>query len=321
MSINSNGGNRSALAKKRTNLKIKRIKESGSAYLALLPVLVLIGLFYVIPIIQNVMFSFTNYSIKHFKDYTSVGLDNYEYVFSENIDGLLGLAAWTFVFAICVVVISFIIATLLASILNNNNIKLRKLYRTLFIIPWVIPSVITLLMWRGLLNTSNGFVNALLQSAGLNPVPWLTDPTMARISVILVVVWCSFPFLSVVVLGQLQSIPKTLYEATKIDGATRFQSFMHITLPHIIRGMSPVLILTFIMQFNNFGVYLVTEGGPASQKLGAPGSTDILLTYVYNLAFKVYRYDYAATYSVVIFVFLAIFALISMRASKKITKE
>jgi ABC-type sugar transport system permease subunit len=236
-------------------------------------------------------------------------------------NGLLGLAAWTFVFAICVVKISFIIATLLACILNNNNIKLRKIYRTLFIIPWVIPSMITLLMWRGLLNTSNGFVNALLQSAGLSPVPWLTDPVMARISVILVVVWCSFPFLSVVVLGQLQSIPKTLYEATKIDGATRFQSFMHITLPHILRGMAPVLILTFIMQFNNFGVYLVTEGGPASQTLGAPGSTDILLTYVYNLAFKVYRYDYAATYSVVIFVFLAIFALISMKASKKLSKE
>lgn len=158
-------------------------------------------------------------------------------------------------------------------------------------------------------------------SVGLPKIPWLTDPNMARISVILVIVWCSFPFLSVVALGQLQSIPEMLYEASRIDGAGSWQSFKSITLPQLLRGMTPVLILSFIMQFNQFGVFLITEGGPASETLGAPGKTDLLLTYVYNVAFSVYRYDLAATYSVVIFVFLAIFALINMKLSKKITKE
>ena len=311
--LNKSNAKRSAAAPAR--------RAAAGAYLALLPVMVLIGLFYMVPIVQNIMFSFTNYSIKHYKDYTYVGLDNYRYVWGENLEGLAGLLGWTFLFAASVVLISFLIGTLLALILNDNGIKLKKFYRTLFIIPWVIPSMITLLMWKGILNTSYGFLNNLLEQIGLARVPWLTDPSIARASSVMVVVWCCFPFLSVVALGQLQCIPKSLYEATRIDGATKLQSFLHITLPQLIRGMTPVLILSFIMQFNQFGIYLLTEGGPASQTLGAPGATDLLMTYVYNVAFKVYRYDLAATYSVIIFIFLALFALINMRISKKLTKD
>lgn len=298
-----------------------KLIEAAKAYMALAPALVLVVVFYVFPIIKNIMFSFTNYSVKNFKDYSFVGLKNYKYIIGQNINGLAGLTLWTFIFAISVVFISFVIGTMLAIILNDNGIKLKKFYRTIFIIPWVIPSVITLLMWRGLLNTNYGFINKLLESIGLNKVPWLSDPFMAKISIILIVVWFSFPFLSVVALGMLQAIPKELYESAQIDGSTGFKSFSNITLPYILRGMMPVLILAFIMQFNQFGVYIVTKGEPASKVIGNPGATDLLLTYVYNTAFRVYRYDLAATYSVIIFVFMGIFALLNMKISEKISRE
>ena len=298
-----------------------KLKQTAKAYVALAPTFVLVIVFYVFPILRNIMISFTNFSVKHFKDYKYVGFDNYKYVFQKNFSGLSGLTLWTFIFALSVVLISFIIGTILAIILNDNGIKLRKFYRTVFIIPWVIPSVITLLMWRGLLNTNYGFINKVLEAIGFAKVPWLSDPFIAKISVIFIVVWFSFPFLSVVALGLLQAIPKELYEATQIDGASSLKSFFTITLPYLIRGMAPVLILAFIMQFNQFGIYIVTKGEPASKVIGNPGATDLLLTYVYNTAFRVFRYDLAATYSVIIFIFMAIFALVNMKVSERIAKE
>ncbi|MEA4848537.1 MAG: sugar ABC transporter permease [Clostridiaceae bacterium] len=314
-------GSNSNIPCRKLSLNEKKLKEAAKAYLALAPVMALIIIFYILPIIINIMFSFTNYSVRNFKDYKFVGFDNYKYVFGQNLNGLTSLTLWTFIFAISVVLISFFVGTILAIILNDNGIKLRKFYRTIFIIPWVIPSVITLLMWRGLLNTNYGFINKVLEAIGFNKIPWLSDPIMARISIILIVVWFSFPFLSVIALGLLQSIPRDLYESAQIDGSTGYKSFTNITLPCLLRGMTPVLILAFIMQFNQFGVYIVTKGEPASKVIGDPGATDLLLTYVYNTAFRVFRYDLAATYSVVIFVFMAIFALVNMKFSEKISKE
>jgi len=295
----------------------KKFKETLKAFLILSPAMVLIFIFYVIPIIQNILLSFTNYSVMRMYNYEFIGFENYRYIFGEGITGLSKLVVWTFIFAISVVIISFCIATVLAVILNNNNIKLRAIYRTIFIIPWVIPSVITLLMWRGLLNTNYGFINNLLEVVGFGKVPWLTHPVIAKISVIFIIIWYSFPYFTVVALGMLQAIPRQLYESAEIDGSSKLRNFMCITLPHLLKGMMPILIMAFIMQFNQFGIYIVTNGGPAGERLGDPGATDLLLTYVYNMAFRVFRYDLAAAYSVIIFIFVAIFALANMKISEK----
>ena len=227
------------------------------------------------------------------------------------------MTLWTFIFATSVVAISFVMGALVAVILDKMNMKVAKIYRLVFILPWVIPAVITLLMWRGLLETDGGFVNNLLQLFGLPGVPWLSHPLWARISAILVMTWFSFPYFMVVSFGMLKSIPKSCYEAADIDGASTLQTFRYITLPWLFRALVPVLIMGFVMQFNQFGVYILTEGGPSTGTIGDPGATDLLITFVFNMAFNTHRYALAAAYSVIIFIFVGLFAVISMGIARK----
>ena len=292
-------------------------KQTLIAWLLMLPMILLLAIFYVYPIFHNFYLSFTNYCAVNLRDYGLVGFANYQKIFKEGISGLLSMSIWTIFFAFSVIAISFILGTLLATLLDSANAKIAKIYRLIYILPWVIPTVITLLMWQGLLETEGGLINQILSIFGIGKVPWLTNPLMARISTILVMVWFSFPYYMIIAFGFLKSIPKDYYEAARVDGGTKSFIFFKITLPLIFRALIPTLIMGFIMQFNQFGVYMLTQGGPASDVLGNPGATDLLITYVFNTAFNSKRYSLAASYSVIIFIFVAIFALITMRINKK----
>ena len=283
----------------------------------MLPLIILLLIFYVYPIIHNIYLSLTDYSGINLRDYGIIGFANYKDIFTTGIDGLISMTVWTIFYAISVVSLSFLLGTLVATILDKVNIKIAKIYRVIFILPWVIPTVITILMWKGLLTTDGGLINQILNVIGIPSVPWLDKPVCARISTILVMVWFSFPYFMVIAFGLLKSIPKDYYEAARIDGANKSYIFFRITLPLIFQALIPTLIMSFIMQFNQFGVYLLTQGGPPSDVLGAPGATDLLITYVFNKAFNTNRYAVAAAYSVIIFVFVGIFSLIAMGISKK----
>lgn len=287
-------------------------------WMLLMPLIVLLSIFYVFPVLHNIWLSMTDYSGLKLQDYSFVGLQNYREIFEEGFRGLTGMVVWTVLFAACVVTLSLLLGSMIAVMLENTGITISKVYRGIFILPWIIPAVITLLMWRGLLNTEQGLINEILAFFGLGRVPWLTDPVMAKISAILVMTWFSFPYFIIVVQGILKSIPRDYYEASYILGANAFQSFRHITMPMVIKAILPTLIMAFIMQFNQFGMYILTLGEPAADTLGAPGATDLLLTYVFNTAFKTFRYDLAAAYSVIIFIFVAAFSLVGMRLGKKI---
>lgn len=306
------------IKQKRKQVKKKLNKrETIIAWLLLMPIIILLGVFYVYPIFHNFYLSFTNYSGINLRDYGIVGLANYQQIFTEGIQGLFSMVIWTVFFAISVIALSFVFGTLLATLLDATNIKVAKIYRLIYILPWVIPTVITLLMWQGLLETEGGLINQMLNLIGVPNIPWLTNSIMARISTILVMVWFSFPYYMVIAFGFLKSIPKSYYEAARVDGASKFYIFFRITLPLIFRALVPMLIMGFIMQFNQFGVYMLTQGGPASDTLGAPGATDLLITYVFNTAFNTKRYALAASYSVIIFIFVAVFALVTMRINRK----
>lgn len=283
----------------------------------MVPLLLLLGLFYVYPIIHNIFLSITDYSGINLRDYGIIGFANYKDIFTAGLDGLLSMTAWTICFAFSVVALSFLLGTFVATVLDKVNIKIAKIYRVIFILPWVIPTVITLLMWQGLLETDGGLINHILGIFRIPPVPWLSHPILAKFSTIMVMVWFSFPYFMVIAFGILKSIPKDYYEAARIDGAGNFYIFFRITLPLVFKALVPTLIMGFIMQFNQFGVYLLTQGGPSSDVLGAPGATDLLITYVFNKAFNTKRYAVAAAYSVIIFVFVGIFSLISMTINKK----
>ncbi len=292
-------------------------KTTLLAWVLLLPIMALLLMFYVFPIFHNFFLSLTDYSGINLRNYGLIGLGNYSRVLTTGINGLLSMSLWTIVFALAVVVISFVFGTILAVVLDAANAKIAKIYRIIYILPWVIPTIITLLMWQGLLDTENGLINQILGIFNIPNVPWLTHPLMAKISTIMVMVWFSFPYFMVIAFGYLKSIPKDYYEAAVIDGANKKYIFLKIILPLLFRALLPMLIMSFIMQFNQFGVYMLTQGGPASDVLGNPGATDLLITYVFNTAFNTKRYAIAATYSVIIFIFVAIFALTMMKINQK----
>ncbi len=304
--------------KKADHLKpINDTKESIVGYLLLLPFFALVILFYIYPIVQNFSLSMTNYSGTNLRDYTFIGFSNYKTIFTNELKGLLGMTVWTLVFAIVVTGGSFIFGTLLASLLETVNSKISRIYRIIYILPWVIPTAITLLMWQGLLETQGGLINQLLGIFGIKNIPWLTNPYVAKFSTIFVMTWFSFPYYMVIAFGFLKSISKDYYEAAKIDGATKMQKFRKITLPLTFYALIPMLIMGFLMQFNQFGVYLLTQGGPAASTIGAPGATDLLVTYIFNTSFNTKRYGIAAAYAVIVFMFMALFSLVLMRINKR----
>ena len=295
-------------------------RESLLGWILLFPLFFLVITFYVFPVFHNIYLSLTNYSGIRLRDYVFVGTANYREIFTKGIDGLVSMFVWTVSFAISVVSLSFLAGTALATILEKVGIRVSKIYRVVFILPWVVPSVITLLTWRGFLD-ENGLVNQLLAFVGVPSVSWLSNPLAARVSTILVMTWFSFPYFMVVASGILKSIPKDYYDVAKIAGASRAWLFFRITLPMVYRAIFPMLIMAFIMQFNQFGVYLLTEGGPPADKLGAPGATDLLITYVFNTAFNTKRYSMAAAYSVIIFCFVGLLAFVSMASSTRKENE
>lgn len=293
------------------------LRTTAISYIVLFPILGLIGIFYVFPIIHNIYLSMTNYSSLNLVDYVFVGGYNYKSIFTEGLKGFASMFVWTIVYATSVMLITFILGTLIASLLENRKTTISNIYKMIFILPWVIPSVIMLLTWKGILATDGGALNNLLSLIGLGKVPWLDNPYLARLATIFVVSWMGTPYYMLLALGYLNSIPKEYYEAAVVEGAGRNKVFFCITIPLIFRALLPTLIMGFIMQFNNFGVYLLTTGGPFGNTLGAPGATDLLITYVYNLAYNTKNYSLAAAYSVIIFVFVAVFSIITMRLSNK----
>ncbi|HBK68682.1 MAG TPA: sugar ABC transporter permease [Firmicutes bacterium] len=302
-------------------METKKVKTTAKALLGLSPVLFIVGAICLLPIFHNVYLSLTNFSIYRYFNYTFIGLKNYVSIFGNEMARFGGMLVWTFSYSFLALFFSFFIGTFLAILLNKKQVRLRKVYRTFLIIPWAVPAFITLLMWRGLLNYNFGAINGFLEMLNLPKVPWLLEPNLARFCAVFVTVWLGFPFFMVTVLGMLQSIPAELYEAASIDGSSEFNKFKRITLPLLLRPMLPVMILNFIMNFNNFGVYLLTEGGPAIGSAMNPGATDLMITYIFRLAFSIKRYGLAAAYAVIIFVFLAIFYLISVKVSEKFVGE
>lgn len=295
--------------KKKNNLK---------AYTYLMPALISIALVTCLPIIYTVVISFTNYNMYHLKKFDFVGFANYIEVLTGSIrDVFFPVLGWTVCFAILSTLLSYGTGLGLAILLNNKNMKESRIYRSLLIVPWALPSTIAILAWQGLLNEQYGGINNLLTTIGIAwNVPWMTDPFWARVGIIIVNVWLGFPYMMNVCLGGLQSISTEYYEAAKIDGASRFQCFTKITLPMVTRLSLPLVISSFASNFNNFGnIYMITEGGPARIDNQFAGYTDILASVTYKMTTWSNRYELSATFSVLVFLIVGSLTLINMHFS------
>lgn len=254
---------------------------------------------------------------------TTVGLANYiRLLTNPAVSGpFFQVFAWTFVWALGSVVLTFALGLGLALILNHPRMKLKGLYRSLLIIPYTIPAFISALVWRGLFNTEFGQVNRIVQALFDTSIPWLQDPFWAKIAVLIVNLWLGYPYMMIVSLGALQSISPELYEAAYCDGAKPWQQFRYITMPLLMTSVAPLLISSFAFNFNNFTViYLVTRGRPPIAGAITPaGATDILISYTYRLAFEGGRgadYGLAAAVSMLIFIIVGTITLFNFRFTR-----
>lgn len=293
------------MARKRNSIGDNKV---GAFMIA--PSLILIALVSIYPFINGIWLSLQNYSIIRNNERKIVWFKNFAKIITSDKE-FYSVLGYTFVYTISVVAVSYIFGLVLAMLLNRN-IKFRGVFRALVLIPWVIPPVVACISWSWVLNDHFGIINTFLENIGLinEPIVFLGKKEMARITVIFTSAWKSFPFMMVVILAGLQSIPKELYEAAYIDGAGFFKSFRHITLP-LLKSVSIIAItLMFIWTFNNFeNVYLLTRGGPAQ-------ATQVLTILTYNTAFYRGNISYASAISSLMMVVLVIISVIYLKVNR-----
>ena len=238
-----------------------------------------------------------------------IGFENFTAVVTNPMvrQPFLRAFVWTVIFAASTVLISFAIGLFIAKVLDKPKLRMKRLYRSMLVVPYAVPGFLSLLVFKGLLNEDFGLINKLLP---FDP-PWLFDPWWARISVILVSVWLTTPYFMLVCMGALQSIPTELVEAARVDGAGRWQVFNKVTLPLLLAVVTPLLIASFAYNFNNFNnVYLLTGGGPSVDDQGVAGATDILISYTYKLAFESGKgQDYGLASAISIYIFFIVAAM------------
>ncbi|MFC8679970.1 ABC transporter permease subunit [Microbacterium ureisolvens] len=249
-----------------------------------------------------------------------VGFDNFVRALTDpTIRGpLLAVTAWTFVFAAVSVASTFFLGLLLALVFQNKRMRFKNGYRIMLILPYAFPAFLSALIWAGMMNESFGFINQVLFNGA--SIPWLTDPWLAKVSVLIVNLWLGFPYMFLVCMGALQGIPEEVNEAGVMDGANPWQIFRRIKLPLLLVTVTPLLIASFAFNFNNFNlIYMLTDGGPRFSDVALPvGHTDILISMVYKVAFTGQNRDYglASAFTILIFIVVATIAIISFRKTK-----
>ncbi len=216
----------------------------------------------------------------------------------------------TVIWTITNVTVGVTVGFLLAMALNTDGLRGKAIYRVLLILPWAIPNYITALVWRGMFHPQFGVINQVLQMFGLEPVAWFDGVVSSFFTGLATNGWLSFPFMMVVILGALQSIPKEMYEAAEVEGASRWQRLRYITLPLLKPTLIPAIVLSVVWTFNMFNIIFLVSGGEPS------GANEILVTKAYKIAFENYQYAYAAAYSTVIFMILLVYGFFQTRITK-----
>ena len=252
-----------------------------------------------------------------------IGFDNFAKAFTDKnySEALLKVTAWTFAFAILTVLSSFFVGLVLAIIFNDDRIRGRKVWRTLFILPYAFPAFMSALLWRGMLNRTYGVVNDWFFFGA--QIPWLSDPWMARLSVLMVNLWLSYPYWFLVCTGALQSLSTETIEASRIDGAGPTRQFRSITMPLLLISTAPLAIASFAFNFNNFTIiWMLTNGGPPMPDSNTGlGYTDLLISAIYRISGVqggTADYGLASALSILVFIIVGIISAIAFRQTKKL---
>lgn len=281
----------------------------------------------VLPIVFSVLIAFTNYAAPNLPPanlVSWVGFDTFEQLVNlKKWSGTFtSVALWTIVWSILATLTTYGVGVIVAVLIHQKGVRFKKFWRTAMIVPFALPSLVSLLVFRNLFNEEFGPINQYLQMLGLSGIPWLNDLVWARFTVIMVNLWLGFPLVMILVSGVLTTIPRDLYEAAEVDGASRFYTFRRITLPMLLFATAPILIMQFASNFNNFNViFLLTGGNPIQPDLVYAGGTDLLVTWIYKLTLNNNQFNIASVLSIFIFLVIASISIISYRSTRSFKEE
>lgn len=309
---------------------INNLADNAFPVVGLIPMIILVLFLVVVPLLFSAAVAFTDYSspdhIAPNNTINWVGLENFKALFGGDATwtGAFGrVAVWTLVWAFCATLTCYAGGMIMAVIFNESKLKITPVFRSICILPYAVPTVVTMLVWQNLLNGSFGTINRTLIALGFmdssTVIPWLSDPTLAKFTCILINLWAGFPYFMLLTMGTMTSINPDIFEAAKIDGANSVQTFFHITLPNIVYQTAPLIIMSFTHNINNFGaIFFLTGGNPkvADSTVTYAKGTDIIVTWIYNLTINMQKYNYAAVLAVCIFAVLAPFAIWNFKNTK-----
>jgi arabinogalactan oligomer / maltooligosaccharide transport system permease protein len=302
------------------------LRDNATAYAYVAPAMIGVLALVFFPFFYGIGLAFTNTTLFNesapFLD-RWVGLGNFAQILGDfnivtksaegtivNYQNFYWTLMMTVVWTVSNVTVGVSFGFILALALNTDGLKGKLVYRILLILPWAIPNYITALTFRGMFHPQFGVVNQILQMFGMQPVKWFDGVVSSFMTGLVTNGWLSFPFMMVVILGALQSIPKDMYEAAEVEGATRWQQLRSITLPLLRPTLVPAVILSVVWTFNMFNIIFLVSGGEPG------GANEILITKAYKIAFEQYQYAYAAAYSTVIFIILFVYGYFQTRMTR-----
>ena len=293
----------------------KRRKTTLWAYLCSAPSLLLILLIVVFPILYTGYISFTNMNVYHWFNFDFIGLENYKDALFVFDSGFLSALLVTILWTVVNMVLQLVIAFVLASLLNIQYFKFRRVYKTLLMFPWAMPGYVSILLWKtGMFNSQFGLLNQWMEKLGLETQRWLANDVSAFICCTVVNLWLALPFMIMIMDGALQAVDKSCYESAILDGANWMQRTVYLTIPSIKPIIAPAVIITVFTTFKQFDViYLLTQ--QAGAKTGSNLHT--ILTYAYENAFITNNYGYSSAVSIIIFVVLIAFSLLTRQRAKE----
>ncbi|MDR1913605.1 MAG: sugar ABC transporter permease [Clostridiales bacterium] len=274
---------------------VRLVIDKGFAYLLTVPAYIMMIIAIVFPVLVTICIAFSNYDFKHIppaKLLDWVGFENFKNIFilSSYRATFLKVFIWTVIWTLVATTLQIALGIFSAILCHQNFVKLKRIFGVIFLLPWAVPSFITIMSFSNMFNDSAGAINTqiipilnYLPFVNIGMIPWKTDPNWTKAAIIMVQCWLGFPYVYVLVTSILQSIPIDVYEAATIDGVNAWQRFTNITFPSIILIAAPTFITQYTGNFNNFSViYLFNNGGPGSLGNNA-GTTDILISWVYKM--------------------------------------
>ena len=307
---------------------VKRLWKSSFEYIMITPGAVLVFFISIIPVLFSVLVAFTNYNANAIPPLKLVDWTGFK-TFADIITlpawntTFIRVLTWNVFWAFAATFMAFGLGLLMAVLINTKGIRFKPMWRGIFILPWAMPALVSLLMFKTMFS-NRGVFNQLLLDAGITgqAIPFLSEANWARMTLILVNTWLAFPYFMALISAAMTQVSPELHEAVAIDGGSGWQKFRYVSLPVILTSTTPMIIMSITNNFNNFGaVYFLTGGGPRDPALQMAGSTDLLITWIFKLTLDYRMYNIASAVSILVFIVVATVSSINLMRTKSFKEE